>query len=201
MRYSLTVVTAPEAEPVTLSEAKLHLRQDNAEDDALITALIVAAREWCENYTRRSFVRRTYDLRMDCWPSEIRLPRAPVSSITSIQYVDDSGTQTLATDQYQTDIYSEPARIVPAYGVVWPVLKSGEINAVTVRYITGYGPGTGSPTDHAENVPDALKAAMKLCIGAWYEHREQIAAVQIFEVPFAVKALLAPFEIRDFNLE
>ena len=204
MRTSLTVKTAPAAEPITLAEAKTHCRilDDVTDQDALLSALIVAARGWCENYCRRSFVRRTYELRMDNWAGEIRLPRGPVSSVTQIQYVDSSGTlTTLAADQYQAGLYDLPARIVPAYGVVWPTVKNAEIDAVVIEYVAGYAPGSASPTEHAANVPDSIKAAMKLIVSHLYEQRELSANSAIFEVPFAVKALLAPFEVRDYTLE
>jgi len=42
------VSTAPASEPITLAEAKLYLRVDTTADDALITALITAARETVE---------------------------------------------------------------------------------------------------------------------------------------------------------
>lgn len=204
MRYNLTVKTAPAAEPLTLAEAKTHCRilVDVTDQDALVTALIVTAREWCENYCRRSFVRRTYELRLDNWCSEIRLPRGPVASVTQIQYVDSGGTlTTLAADQYQAGLYDLPARIVPAYGVVWPAVKTGEIDAVLIEYVAGYAPSDDSPTDHAANVPDSIKAVMKLIVGHLYEQRELSANAAIFEVPFAVKVLLAPFEVRDYTLE
>lgn len=204
MNYSVTVSTAPVAEPITRAEAKTHLRIDSdiTDQDTLVDALIQGAREWCENYTRRSFVSRTLQLRTDCFPGEFRLPRGPVTSVSSITYTDSGGNAaTLAADQYQVDIYSMPARIVPAYGVVWPTVKSGVVNGVVVTYVAGYAAGATSPTDHAENVPAAIKAAMKLLIGHLYENRELVDMKQLFMVPFGVKYLLAPFEVRDYTLE
>jgi len=204
MRYSLTEPAAPPAEPITLAEAKLHLRIDSdiTDQDALISALVQGAREWVENYCRRTLVERTLELRLDNWYREIRLPRGKVSAVASVKYVDSGGTlTTLAADQYQVDTYSVPARIVPAYGVIWPTVKTGEINAVLVTYTAGYTPGAASPTDYAENIPEAIKAAIKLLVGNFYENRELLSERQLFEAPFAVKALLAPYEIRDFTLE
>lgn len=197
MRTSVHVKTAPAAEPLTLTEAKLHLRVDDSDDDDLIEGLIQAAREWVENHTRRSLVRRTLELRLDCFPAEIRLPRQPVASVTSVTYTDQDGNAATASAAiYQVDTYGTPPRIVLVSGATWPTPKVGAINAVTVEYIAGYAPGETSPTDHAANVPQAIKAAAKLLIGYWYENREAAG-----QVPMAVKALLAPFEIRDFTLE
>lgn len=198
MRYSLTVKTAPAAEPITLAEAKTHCRilDDVTDQDALISALIVAAREWCENYCRRSFVRRTLELRMDAFCGALKLPRGPVSSITSVKA---NGVEVDAA-VYESDLYAMPARVCPAFGQTWPVVQP-ELNAVLIEYVAGYDPDSASPTDHAANVPDSVKAAMKLIVAHLYEQRELSANSAIFEVPFAVKALLAPFEVRDYTLE
>lgn len=204
MHYSIATSSAAAAEPVTRAEAKTHLRIDSdiTDQDSLVDALIQGAREWCENYTRRSFVRRTLQMRFDAFCGPFRLPYGPVASVTSITYTDSGGNgATLAADQYQVDTYSTPARIVPAYGVVWPSVQEGVVNGVVVTYVAGYAPGSTSPTDHAENVPAAIKAAMLLLIGHLYENRELVDMKQLYTVPFGVKALLAPFEIRDYSLE
>lgn len=203
MRYSVAAAEPP-AEPITLAQAKLHLKVDVSDDDDLIEALIRAAREWAENYTRRSFVERTLELRLDCFPRLILLPRGPVRELVSLQYLDQGGDlQDVPASLYQTDLYAEPARIAPVFGAVWPVPQFGALNAVVATYRAGYEPGTESPTDYAENIPSAIKAALKLLVGHWYEHREAVvlANVQATEVPLAVKSVLAPFEIRDFRLE
>ena len=44
MAMSVVVVTPPDTEPLTLAEAKLHLRVTDTADDDLITDCIAAAR-------------------------------------------------------------------------------------------------------------------------------------------------------------
>lgn len=202
MNYSLATSIEPTTEPITLGEARTHLRvdSDDTSQDDLITGLVTSAREWCENYCRRSFCDRTLVMRMDCFPCEIWLPRGPLLAVSSITYLDSAGaSQTLATDQYQVDAFFMPPRIVPPLGVVWPYTQAGAINAVTVTYTAGYGTG-GSPEDLSV-VPSSLKAAMKLLVGHWYENRELMGPVTMAEIPMAVKSLLSPLEIRDYRLE
>lgn len=197
MTYSVAVLVAPAVEPVSRAEMKTHLKVDLSTEDGLIDALTVAAREWVENYTRRSLVKRTLELRLDCFPGEIKLPRGPVQSVSSVKYTDQDGTlQTVDAGNYQTDLYSAPARITPVFGGVWPTPKFGALNAVLVTYVAGYADDGGSPTDLASGIPSAIKAAIKLLVGHWFQNRDSAG-----QVPDAVKALLAPFEIRDYSLE
>jgi hypothetical protein len=81
MRYrSLTVETAPAIEPVTLAEAKQHLRVDIADDDTYIEALIVAARQYAEEYLDRALISQQLAMRMDTFPYEFELPRPPMAT-------------------------------------------------------------------------------------------------------------------------
>jgi uncharacterized phiE125 gp8 family phage protein len=143
---ALSLVTGPSVEPVTLAEAKVHLRQDVADEDALITTLITAARQWTETFTHRALITQTWDLKLDDFPcdnADLELPLAPVASVTSISYVDTTGaTQTWSASSYQTDLPTGPqaqrGRIAPAYAQYYPVPRS-QLNAVTVRFVAGYG--------------------------------------------------------------
>lgn len=204
MNYSVAVKTAPAAEPISLDQAKVHLRVDDTDQDALILALIKASREWTENYCRRSWVRRTLELRLDCFAPLIRLPRGPVIVVNSVKYTDQGGTlTTVATSVYQTDTYQDPARVLPVFGGLWPIPKLGTVNSVVIEYDAGYADSGVSPNDYGDNVPEGARAAMKLLLSHWYENREAVStgATPPQEVPFAVKALLAPLEIRDYSLE
>ncbi len=190
---SLSLVTAPTAEPVDLDEVKTHLKVDVVDDDELIVSWIQAAREHVETFTHRALMTQTWDYTLDCVPSDgvIWLPKAPTASITSLSYVDGTGTtQTWASSNYRTDIPAGPwarkARITSAYGVPWPVTRK-VTGALTVRFVAGYGT--------ARQVPSAIKAAMRLLIGHWYEQREAvIVGTSVTPVPMAVDSLLWPFK-------
>ena len=79
---SLTRAAQPVVEPVTITEAKAHLRVDTADDDTYIGTLITAAREWCEQYLDRTLVNTQWAMRLERFPTDstypIELPRPPV---------------------------------------------------------------------------------------------------------------------------
>jgi uncharacterized phiE125 gp8 family phage protein len=191
--YRTVVTTPPTVEPVTLAEAKLHLRVDNDDENDYINSLIAAAREWATNEARRAFIHTTYRLSLDAFPNEIRLPWGTISSISTFTYVDEDGaTQTLSSSSdYTLDSDSEPARLVPYYEASWPSIRSVP-NAIKVTYVAGYGAA-------ATSVPDSVKNAIKLALGHWYEHREMVTDDgTLSEVPMAAQALLDIVRIREF---
>lgn len=171
---NLRIITPPSIEPVSLTEAKLHLRETQSEQDSQISALIQAAREYAENYTRRALLPQTLELRLEAWPSGscIRLPMPPCISVDSIYYLDSDGAlQLLDPSVYELDLYSEPARLQPAWDQFWPATRGG-LGAIRVRYQAGYqGEGSPTPSD-ASGVPEAIKQWVKIRVAQMYEHRE-----------------------------
>lgn len=96
----------------------------------------------------------------------IHLPRPPLMSVTSIQYVDTTGeTQTLDPSLYIVDASQEPGRITPAYGKMWPATRH-QIAAVTVTYVAGYGAD-------ASSVPARLQQRIMNHVAYCYENRVQ----------------------------
>lgn len=179
---SLKVITGPSAEPVALTEAKVHLRVDGTDEDALITSLIVAARQGAEHMTGRALMPQALELALDCFPGVIKLPRPPFVSITSIKYIDEAGVeQTLAAEDYQIDSHSEPARVLLPYGGSWPLVR-WQANAVLIRYEAGYA--------DAAAVPDEIKSWMLLRIGMLYANRESVATgVSVASIPYVDRLL------------
>lgn len=184
MNKVLTVSTAPVTEPVTLAEAKLHLRVDSNDEDAMVTSLIAAARDMAETYSRRSLVTRTYDFVMDEWWDNgvLWLPMPPVQSVTSVTYVDKDGvTHTLPNTSYYLD--TAMGRLCMVYDASFPSTTLRPTAAITVRYVAGYGA--------ANAVPDAYKAAIKLIVGHWYSNRETVVTGTITaQLPMAAESLL-----------
>lgn len=201
----LKVTTPPAAEPLSSAEAKLHLRVDHSTDDTLITALITAAREHVENYISGSLVQQTRAVYLSVWPySPFRLPCGPVQKIDSVKYTDSDGAEhTASTDLYYLTPGGEIA-LEPYES--WPTARLRGPGAIEITYTTGYPPqvtvipGEGDDpdteeTDYDANIPQAIKQAMLLLIGEWYEQREAAADTKytIQTIPWGVKQLLAPY--------
>jgi uncharacterized phiE125 gp8 family phage protein len=197
---ALRLITAPAVEPITLTEAKAHLRVDHSDDDAKIEICIQAARSYVDGkdgFLGRALVTQTWELVIDEFPTnEIKIPLPPLQEIVSVKYDDGGGVErTLDAVEYFIDAVSEPGWIVPLT-TGWPSTLDG-INAVRIRFIAGYPPGTDSPIDLAANVPGSIKAAMLLHIGALYEHREAVVVGQTAVLlPWGAEHLLRPYRVQ-----
>lgn len=186
---SVKLITAPATEPVSLAEAKTHLRVTSSDDDTLITALIAAARDAVEHELQRSLITQTWEKALDMFPDAIELPHPPVQSITSLKYLDVDGVeQTLSSASYTLDTASDsaPAWLTPAYGYGWPDTYE-EVNAVKVRYVAGWADATA--------VPQPIKQWMLLNIGHWYENRESVNIGNITSTLPFVNSLLDRYRI------
>lgn len=193
------LITGPSTEPISLAEAKAHLRVDADDEDDLILGLITSARQQAEQICRRAFIIQKWMVTLDHFPisgmnncGEIILQYAPLISVDSITYVNSDGaTQTLATSLYKVDNISEPARIMPAYGTTWPATRN-EINAVQITLTAGW--------ENASSVPQPIKSWMLLRIAAMYENRESDTVIDrgvMDSLPF-VDQLLAPYRVIKF---
>lgn len=182
----LSLYTPPEIEPITLTEAKAHLRVDGTAEDSLITGLIQAAREYAETYTNRALITQVWDYTLDYFPASgvIELPKPPLQAVNSITYKDTAGnTQTWDDDNYEVDTSEVFGRITPSYGIVWPSTQS-TINAVTVRFTAGYG-------DCASDIPQSIKQGILMYIADLYDSRQSsVMGVSVSPAPTTAQMLL-----------
>lgn len=189
---ALTLITAPAVEPITMAEAREHLRVDHTDDDTMIALYISAARANAEAFLGIALVAQTWELTLDAFPAdEIEITLAPLIEVTSVIYLDLNGDeQTLNASEYTVDLASVPGRI--AFVTSWPSTDD-VINAVRVRFIVGHS--VDSPLDLTD-IPD-IKAGILLTIGTLYANRETVVAgTTAVQLPWGVEALLRPHRVR-----
>lgn len=143
----LTVVTAATHEPLTVNFVKDYLRVDTTADDHLIEELVKASRLSIERGTGRQLVTTTYDWKIDRFADCIEIPKPPLQSVTSIDYLDEDGaSQTLLGSVYDVHIDREPGEIRLAYNQSWPNIRGGHKD-ITIRFVCGYGAFDDVPAD------------------------------------------------------
>jgi len=192
---SLVRQTQPAVEPVTLAEAKAHLRVDTADDDTYITGLVRAAREWVEQYLDRTLVHTQWVMRFDKFPPDgtldIELPRPPMvasgtATAVALTFTYENGdTATYSTASFRVDRASTPGAVKTLYGQTWPPHLQDD-NAISVTWWAGYG-ASGS------DVPQGVKNAMLLYVHELYEKRGN------GEPPAAAKALLDAYRWGSYR--
>lgn len=192
---NLKIITPATTEPVSLAEAKLHLRVTADTDNTLITNLIKTARQHAENYAGRALASQTLELVLDNFPccyvdnspcGYIELPMPPVTSVTSVKYKNSDGIEATWDTAEYIFYDKEPAIITLAFNKSWPSFTPYPAGAVKVRYVAGY----------TTNIPEPIRQAMLLLIATLYENREDIIVGQpAVKLPFGVQALLYPYKI------
>lgn len=181
MWYPATITVAASGEPVTRAEAQQACRVDTSETefDAEIDRLIAAARAHGERYTGIRFASQTVTGKCDSFCDMARLPEAPLTSVSSVAYVDaDGAAQTLSTDVYEVRTDGLETAIVLKYGQSWPAIQSG--SRITLTAVVGYA----SP-------PDDIRHALLMLVAFWFANHEAAVSVgNTSELPFGIDALL-----------
>jgi uncharacterized phiE125 gp8 family phage protein len=196
----LATITPPGADPLSLAEAKAHLRVTSTDEDGLIAGYILAAREFVENDTHLKLITQTLDYTIDDgWPcvmvngrlkTRIEFPVKPVASVSSVSYVDTNGAvQALSSDQYVLRNNGPVHFIEPAYGAAWPDVRS-QTAAITVRFVAGW---------ELSAVPNPILQALRLLVSHQYENREPMNIGNIVTpIDLAVEAFLSPYRFTRF---
>jgi uncharacterized phiE125 gp8 family phage protein len=197
---SLTRVTAPAVSPVSLQQAKDHLRISHSDDDAKVQFCIDAATAYVDaedGFLGRCLVTQTWLLTLDAFPlDEIKIPLPPLQGVVSVSYDDPNGNgQTILQGDYYVDVAKEPGWVVPLD--TWPTTLEA-INAVRIIFNAGYPATSDSPPDLRANIPASIRQAMLLMIGSYFENRldELVANVEKFPFPFASQNLLRPLRVQ-----
>lgn len=187
-------LTPPTVEPVSLSEAKAHLRVDGTDEDALISSCITAARTRLEHETRRAFIRQEWQAEITgsvsaSEPVELPRPRLVAGTPFTLEYRDSAGEWQQSSD-YRLRTAREPI-------LLWITATPDDIAAPLsdqdavwrATYLAGYG-------DTAADVPGPLRSAVMLLTAHLFERREAVVSgMTITEVPKSIDWLLDPYRV------
>lgn len=214
-------IERPVEEPVSLAEAKLHLRVDFTDDDALITSLIAAARMAAENICRRAFVTQKWELTLDGFPRQNFF-----GSLSAIAPVDAFIPNIIAAERgyvvrFRGGKIELPKPVLQSVDYIkyldedgveqtldssqYVVDAVGEPGAVT-PLINTYWPTTQNVMNSvrigftagyggAADVPEGIKSWIKLRVATLYSNREEVAVLnrgKVEMLPY-VDSLLDPY--------
>ncbi len=160
----LTLVTAPTAEPITTTQAKLFLRIDTTDEDSYIAGCITAARDKVESILDRQLMQATYRYSANSLINDnsLLLPKPPVSAVSTVNFVDSTGAVgTVSASDYIATFDTTPARVmfttVPAYDTT-------RADSLRVTFTAGYGTASSS-------IPGVLIQAMYLLLEPYYRRQ------------------------------
>lgn len=177
------LVTSPSITPVSLAEAKTQLAVDHDEHDALITGYIAAAVDHLDGWSGilgRALVEQTWRQDFDGFSGCMRLPLAPVISITSVTWRSTAGQiSTVSSDDYT--LLSDALGPYVAFKSAFS-RPSGlnETKPVSVTFLAGYPTTPAVEADEEadppveavpaiSNIPPAIKAAILIHVRLMYD--------------------------------
>lgn len=187
---ALIRTSAPLVPPITLTDAKAHLRVDGADEDALITSLIETATAHVERGFGLALITQGVTIIRDAWPDSwlVELPLTPVQAVASVTTFEaDGGSFVFDAGHWFADTVSHPPRIVLHGTAPWP--KPGRrANGIEIAVTAGFG-------DAPSDVPEPIRQALLLLVAHWFERREPVVLEdEPHEMPATVSALLASYK-------
>ena len=182
------MTVGPAVEPVTVAEAKAHLRIDGTADDVLIGSLILTSRLHLESVLSLGFVTQSWTLYLDRWPKTpiIEIPMAPLLSVNAVRVKNASGAgEVQPAANYLVDLATRPGRLI--WNVAPQPSPGVRANGVEIDFTVGFGA-------LASSVPAPLRHAILLLVAHWYEHRDPVEiGSEAARIPAAISDLIAPF--------
>lgn len=188
---ALVPIFNPAVEPVSIAEAKAHLRLEGSDEDALVASLILTSRLHIEAALGLALITQGWNYLRDAWPRTrtLNLPTRPVQSITAVRvYPIEGPAVTVPPSAYELDGHGAPARLVLSGATPAPAPGRAS-NGIEIAYVAGYG-------DTPSDVPAPIRQALLLLIAHWYENRSPFElAGSDAPIPAAISELLMPYRV------
>ena len=184
----LVLTAAPTVEPITVGQAKAHLRIDHDEEDTFLTSLISTSRLQIEAALDLALITQSWSWRFDSWPGghEVQLPLWPVQSVDTVRTACKcEAFLAKSADEFILDGTSKPARLISKSGA-WPQPGIPALG-IEIAFKAGFG-------DAANDVPEPIRQALLMLVAHWYEHREPLEiGTEATSIPNAISGLLRPY--------
>lgn len=206
----LVLTEAPGVSPLVLDDVRAHLRVDVTDDDSQIQGYMDAVVSQVDGFTGflgRCLVEQQWTWYLDRfpWPGqaqpwgghprELTLPLSPLIAVDSVTYLDPTGaSQTLDPSTYVV-LTGPRAALALKSGQMWPQ-TSGDPRAVSIVFRAGFAAKGANAAPDPDDVPAAIRAALKLMVGDLYENREAVVVAESRVTQIlnpTANLLLAPF--------
>ncbi|MEL6371498.1 MAG: head-tail connector protein [Pseudomonadota bacterium] len=179
---SLTLITPPVSEPVSLDDLKAHLRVTEPVEDSLIAGLGRAARQALEARFEIAIMSQVWRLSLDCPPATvISLPVAPLVSVSEVSLTLNDGTVTV----FDPSAYDVDPGFSGRICLKAPHGYSAKLGALKVDFVAGW--------PSLAQVPEPIVLAIKILAAHFYEHREEAGTDRFFTSPQSLSTLMAPY--------
>lgn len=176
----------PAEPPVSIDRFKDHGSIDGSDKEVLIREYLDAATEFFDGpggCLGLVLMPQTWRQDYAAFANPLLLPLRPVQSVASITYYDaDDASQTLSTDVYSlVASHVDGPRVVLKAGQSWPTISTRD-DAVSVTFVAGHATG---------QVPHRVLQAIRLIVADWFRMRENSQDVNLAEIPYGCRELIA----------
>lgn len=190
---TLVRVTAPVASPVSLADAKAHLRVDGSAEDAYIQSLIDAAVSMVDGdgLLGRAMVTQTWAKWVSQNPGVVRLSMGPFIALTDVSYYDtDNVLQAATLTDFDVRVDGDFVNVRPKKDKVWPGAYIRD-DAIKLTFTAGFGAASDVPVD--------IIHAIKLMVAHWHQHREAVSGERLMDIPLGVDALIGRHRVSWYG--
>jgi hypothetical protein len=222
----IRLITGPASEPVTLQQAKSHLRLDDATDDAYVTDLITAARAYTEQVMWRGLLLQTYEIALPGFLGADRFELPARRNFSSAMvgyewtntdrayrffpYLELPMGQLAASSPIVAFTYLDPNGAtqtldtsvyeLDTYSVPGRVrLKDAQTWPLTLDHWNSVviRYSVGWAGTGTDLIPQPIKQALLILIAQMYENRvPELATRALVPVAFAYNALISPYRLN-----
>lgn len=175
--WTWDMTVPPSAEPITLAQAKSHLRieQDLTDFDTEITEAIQDARAYLEDGWGLKIMPQKWTMTLQQFPraDTIRLEYGPVKSVDTFTFTDTTGADfsLIEGTDFLTRLAKKPVEIILPFGKIWPATILQTADGVQLGLTMGFAVND-SPS--LKPLPPQLRRALYLLLGHFYENRSAV---------------------------